>query len=698
MKDKTLMRTYPANWVRLSVEALALLAVVSLARAADPAAPLRQALHEPPAPRAGEAVRISVTALTGVTQVRLWYQLVDPGAYLEAKDAAFGTNWIVQDMPPGQRDPATTRFTSPMPSALQRHRRLVRYRFTARTGDGSEISYPATNDVVPNFAYFVYDGVPAWAGAINPKSGDERLRAPLVFDTNAMRRVQSYILLAKGPSVTNLTWRDRATDKEYHYTGTLVADGVVYDHVRMRARGGMWRFSMAKNMWKFAFNKGHELRVRDDYGRPDPVPWSKLNLRACIQQGDYGCRGEQGLFETVGFRLFNLAAVPASLTHWLQLRIITGLEETPADQYRGDFWGLYLALEEVDGGFLRAHGLEDGNLFKMEDGAGTLSHAAEGAMTNRSDLFKFMAAYQGSALSEKRWRSLLDLPEYYSYRAICECIHHYDIGYGKNYYYYHDLESGRWQVIPYDIDLTWADHMFGNGEEPFNRPVLAQPKLRIEYQNRLREIRDLLYNPGEAGRLIEECAAVIADPAGAPAPAQADRAKWDYHPVMRTGEKAGQGMFYRISRTRDFAGMAQLMKDYVATRGKWIDTRLLNDAPIPATPEVAYAGPPGFPPAGLTFRVSEYRGGSPFAAAQYRLAEIAPPVLEHGRPIAPGKYEITPAWTSGDLTNAVTEFVVPAKAVTAGVTYRVRARVRDTAGAWSHWSAPVEFVAESQKP
>jgi len=690
------MRTFPANWVRVSIGAFALLAAGALA--ADPASPLRKAVHEPAAPRAGEAVRISVTAPSAVTQVRLWYQLVDPGAYLEAKDEAFRTNWIVQDMTAGPRDPETTLFTAPMPPARQTNRRLVRYRFTARAGNGAEISYPATNDVVPNFAYFVYDGVPAWAGAINPKSGDERLRAPLVFDTNAMRRVQSYVLLAKGRSITNVTWRERAADKEYRYTGTLVADGIVYDHVRMRARGGQWRFSMAKNMWKFAFAKGHELRARDDYGRPYPVPWSKLNLRACIQQGDYGCRGEQGLFETVGFRLFNLAAVPASLTHWLQLRIITGPEETPTDQYQGDYWGLYLALEDVDGRFLRTHGLEDGNLFKMENGAGSLSHAAEGAVTNLSDLFKFMAAYQNSAPSETRWRSLLDLPEYYSYRAICECIHHYDIGYGKNYYYYRDLESGRWQVIPYDIDLTWADHMFGNGEEPFKLTVLAKPKLRLEYQNRLREIRDLLYNPGEAGRLIDECAAVIADPGGAPSPVDADRAKWDYHPVMRTAEKAGQGLFYRISPTRDFAGMARLMQDYVARRGAWIDTRLLNDSQIPATPEVAYAGPPGFPPAGLAFRVSEYRGNAPFAAAQCRLAEIAPPVLERGRPIAPGKYEITPVWISGPRTNAVPEFVVPANTVTAGRTYRVRARLQDTTGAWSHWSAPVEFVAGAKKP
>jgi hypothetical protein len=75
------------------------------------------------------------------------------------------------------------------------------------------------------------------------------------------------------------------------------------------------------------------------------VKWGKLNLGACIQQGDYGMRGEQGMFEAVGFRLFNLAGIEASRTHWVHLRIVDQSEESPLDQYSGDFWGLYLAVE-----------------------------------------------------------------------------------------------------------------------------------------------------------------------------------------------------------------------------------------------------------------------------------------------------------------------------------------------------------------
>ena len=40
--------------------------------------------------------------------------------------------------------------------------------------------------------------------------------------------------------------------------------------------------------------------------------------------------------------------------------------------------------------------------------------------------------------TEQWWRDNCDLPNYYNYRAIVDCIHHYDIGDGKNYFYYHN--------------------------------------------------------------------------------------------------------------------------------------------------------------------------------------------------------------------------------------------------------------------
>jgi hypothetical protein len=232
---------------------------------------------------------------------------------------------------------------------LQTHRRLIRYRISAVDGQGHTATASDAKDSQPNFAYFVYDGVPGWSGAIDPESLNPKKRIAVKYGPEVMRRTQAYHLIAKNGDVEKATWLQRSQGKDYRYTGTLVFDGKVYDHVRFRARGGVWRHAMGKNMWKIDFNSGHHLEARDDYGRRYRTKWGELNLRACIQQGDYGQRGEQGMFESVGFRLFNLAGVEAPYTHWIQLRIISDAAEAPADHITaifGDFiWRLKMKMD-----------------------------------------------------------------------------------------------------------------------------------------------------------------------------------------------------------------------------------------------------------------------------------------------------------------------------------------------------------------
>lgn len=632
-----------------------------------------------------------------VTNLVCQIQAVDPGLYIELSDPAFRTTWtdaaMVLVSPPNPEADGLVRFRLELPGPVQTHRRLVRYRFVGRDSAGGEVRYPEPEERRTNYAYYTYGGVPAWTGAVEPRSRDAKRQEPTTFPSQVMDRVQSYHLLARRGSVENVTWKQRTMDSEYRYTATLVADGVVYDHIRMRARGGIWRYSMGKNMWKFDLPKGQPLRARDDYGALEAVPWGKVNLRACIQQGDYGMRGEQGMFEAVGFRLFQLAGVAAPRTHWIQLRIVSTENEAPNNQYEGDFWGLYLAIESIDDWFLRARGLPAGNLFRIEGGQGELSSHAAGEPTDGTDVAAFINSYEGRGNPESWWRAHLELPAYYSYRAICECIHHYDIGDGKNYYYYSNPRSKRWQVVPWDIDLTWGDHMYGSGMEPFYHLVLNQPVFGVEYQNRLREIRDLLFNPAETDRLIDECAAVIADPGKGLSPVDADRAKWDFHPALARGGKAGHGLFYRASPTRDFAGMVKLMKDYVRRRGAWIDRSLLPpDRQIPATPVARYAGPPGFPAGALKFATVGNPGDATFASAQWRLAEVAPTATKDGRPVAPGKYEISALWESGDQPKLASGCEIPSGLVKEGARYRVRVRCKNKLGLCGHWSAPVEFV------
>ena len=210
--------------------------------------------------------------MAGVT---LEYQVVAPGQYIELTDAAYtnAANWISLPMKDdgtgGDAVAGDDVFTAQIPASVQAHRRLVRYRITVADALGASVRVPYADDPEPNFAYFVYDGAPAWQGAIQPGAG-----APngTVFTVSAaeMGRLPAYHLIAKSNSVVQSTWFSRYGGDLYLWAGTLVYDGKVYDHIHYRARGGVWRYAMTKNMWKFDFNRGHDFQARDYVGPPLP--------------------------------------------------------------------------------------------------------------------------------------------------------------------------------------------------------------------------------------------------------------------------------------------------------------------------------------------------------------------------------------------------------------------------------------------
>jgi hypothetical protein len=137
--------------------------------------------------------------------------------------------------------------------------------------------------------------------------------------------------------------------------------------------------------------------------------------------------------------------------------------------------------------------------------------------------------------------------------------------------------------------------------------------------------------------------------------------------------------------------MTQLMKYYVKTRSAWIDADLLADGNIPSTPTVSQVGTADSPGNGLKFHCSDFSGTGAFAAMAWRAGEV----VEPGGPTSKSKpqpYEITPVWESAESTVFNPNITIPSNALKTGHTYRVRARMKDASGRWSHWSAPVQFT------
>jgi len=663
---------------------------------------IKSVKHQPKQPTSGEpvTVEVSVSDADGLSTVLLQYQVVEPGAYISINDAEYAQQWTNLPM---QAD-GDGRYLIELPGAMQQHRRLIRYRVLVTDGQGNSVITPYADDPQPNFAYFVYDGLPAWSGSVtgDPASAE-------TYDFNQMRPMQVVHLIAKSNEVVEALFMPPAPQEtgyggsDYLWSGTVVYDGDVYDHVGYRARGGFTRYATGKNMWKFNFTRGHRLEARDDYGRKYNELWDKLNLSAVIQQTHRLYRGEQGMFESTTFRLFNLVGTEAPRTQFVQLRVIDEAAETGATQFDGDFWGLYLAIEQMDGRYLKEHDLPDGNLYRMEPGEITLSNQGADQVTDWSDLWGFIDAYLPNP-EPNWWRANVDMEKYYGYRAMLEAIHHYDVNQGKNFSYFINPETQLWSQQPWDVDLTWADTMPGDAEEPFGRRVLRWGELDLEYQNRVREVRDLLFNPEHMGYMIDEYASFINSPSDGLAMVDADRAMWDYNPIYGTRyvdpKRTKAGEFYRIAETkgfsRDFAGMLDVMRKWVDDRGAWIDANLINDHDFPGRSDVMYIGLNGFPADQLRFQSSAFtdpQGADTFGGMKWRIAEVTDPTAPAYDPTAPILYEISATYETPELNSATTLFEPPVGSVRPGHAYRVRVRMKDNTGRWGHWSAPMQFIA-----
>ena len=689
---------------------------------------MRQVEHDPEQPRSGEDVKITVkvTDDDGVQSVKLAYQRVNPGSYIPLKfletdgqrNPAYDApaNWTEVSMRDdglaGDAEAGDDTYSVVLPGSLQVHRRLVRYRITAKDQTGLEITGPYNDDPQPNFAYFVYDGVPAWSGAIQPGSSDPVKKQVITYNTQALTRIPVYHLISRSQDVADGLHMPPSTNKylgdSYLWYGTLVYDGKVYDHIRYRARGGVWRYSMGKNMWKFDFNRGHWFQARDDFGKKYDVEWTKVNFSACIQQGNYWHRGEQGMFEAAGFKLFNLMGAEASKTSWVHFRLIDGAAEAGPTQYDGDFFGLYMNIEQLDGRFLDEHKLPDGNLYKIEGHNAESNNQGPTAVTDRSDFDEFKnrggdgyGYYQDPNPTEQWWRNNVDLQRYYGYRCVVEGIHHGDIAYGKNWFFYLNPQSNIWSMHCWDLDLTWANNMYGNGEDVFKNEgaIFSNSVLLIEYNNRLREFRDLLYNAEQMNPLLDELANIIDNPADTYSMVDADRAMWDYNPLLNPSsgyvdsDKGGQGRFYQQAATKDFRGMVQIMKNYVV--GSRAFNTYSEDPAAPYTPTVTYQGPAGYPINALVFRTSNFsdpQGSGTFAAMKWRIAEVTDLTNPRYEPGDPRKYEIEAVWEGNDLTVFRPDMQIPGIVVDIGRSYRVRCKMKDTSGRWSHWSSPIQFI------
>ena len=225
------------------------------------------------------------------------------------------------------------------------------------------------------------------------------------------------------------------------------------------------------------------------------------------------------------------------------------------------------------------------------------------------------------------------------------------------------------------------------------------------------------------GQLVAELSAVLRPARFTNDWGQLDAAVWNWHPRQNqkgvfyvnpaTGQHFG-GAWERTLSTPDLAGFeryivefctdSRAVKNYAPNDGDphgYGFGHLLHetkDARIPARPKVTFPGPAGFPADRLEFVATPFESPvtNRLAAVQWRVGEIRAPGRPGFEPGRPWRYELEPVWTSDELADGRMTIRIPVKVCTPGHTYRVRARHKDRTGRWSHWSEPVEFVAEGK--
>lgn len=614
------------------------------------APPLIEAVqHLPLSPKSSDEVYIlaEIKDKQGVAQVDVLYQLVPAGGYIRLRDAAYELprNWVAlamsDDGKNGDFKANDGIFTAKMPAVAQKHRQLVRYRIVAKDSTGLSLRVPYADDPQPNFAYFVFDAPAPYLGK---------------YDFAKVQKMPICQLLAKPEDVQYNINSYRGDD--YKNSGTVVYNGQVYDHVGFRSRGYNNRHARQKRNLKFNFARGHDIETLDNYGKPYPEKRGKWLLSGTWLLDK---PNTHGLAEGVLYRLFNLQGAPATTADYVHLRVITNSNEN--DSTAGDFWGLYLVMENFDKDFLKNHKLPAGNIYAYKPP--TLRYQIPDTLAGMSN-----APYLDwdknceKTNTEDWWRTHLDLKAYFGFLATQEAINNRETGYRKQHWWmeYHNPKADNWTIFPWDMDATWTTTK-GNTtiSGAIRKAAFAHPEIEKEYQNHLREFLDLLYNTEQTGKIIDEYASFIYDSNAPYSLVQLDKLRW--------GHKYSHSFGEEIRR----------LKEFVAVRAEVMRAKLPTTCPSTAT-ILPITNPPADK---LVFTCSDYKDAQAFAAMQWRLADMSEATAN----------EINAVWQSGELISFSNTINLPYGAAIPNHKYRLRVRFKNQLGYYGHWSPPLEFVA-----
>ncbi len=198
----------------------------------------------------------------------------------------------------------------------------------------------------------------------------------------------------------------------------------------------------------------------------------------------------------------------------------------------GDFLGLYIAIENMDEQFLEARNLDkDGNLYKATLDGACLSMLDDvnfhwekktGANDGREDLQTLID--QINSVPNVDFRTFLQSA--FDYQGLINIIAMNMLvangsTYYHNYYMYHDLNrSGKWMMLPWDMDKTLRQYGIGYAyhrtsgnwtpDNPLVERALLDEQVFADVEARIDALAASIFNPGFVNPIIDSLETVLA--------------------------------------------------------------------------------------------------------------------------------------------------------------------------------------------
>lgn len=346
-------------------------------------------------------------------------------------------------------------YSATIPGAAAGH--LIRYRASATNAVGTTL-LPRVDDTI------VYRGVVVPHGISSP--------IPVVewFISNS-----DYTTMVNNPL------------QDIVRIGAVAYGGQVIDNVEVNIKGHASR-SAPKPSWKFHTPHGYDL----DMPGLLVEPVDEFDMQADWSDRSHGRA-------IVSWDAYQRAGFP---THQM-FPIRT--------QRNGAFQGEYSLQDTYDGTWREQNGYDDQQFFEAESSAFSTAPIAtqfSKKSPDQTDLAPVAAFVSGVRLSGAAQRTYLlgnaDLPQMINYAAVTAIIEHHDSS-SKNFYLTQDPVTGRWSILPWDLDHTLGNGCCqvnsrfvtpaeaGDNTSALMRAILAQPEWRDMYFRRLRTlVNDLL--------------------------------------------------------------------------------------------------------------------------------------------------------------------------------------------------------------